>query len=247
MTVSAADVGLPSVALPAHLPTSAAPLMVTRLRHITALAGVVAVLAVAVHWDNALLVRLFDHPIEQWVIDHRSPALDWVFRRASFIGSSKVVYTLGPLLGLAAWARCRTLGYTIWTVTAARPLVEHTVKILVDRPRPDIDRMVAGTGPSFPCGHVMAAAALWAMVPIVISLYSSSRRIWRASVAVSCALVVIIGSSRVYLGVHWPSDVLAGLALDALLLVVVDRLFNRAHAGSPCRSRRARAWRAQQG
>ncbi|OHV31441.1 phosphatase PAP2 family protein [Pseudofrankia saprophytica] len=226
------------------MPTSAAPLMVTDWRRVASLAGIVAALAITAHWANPVLVRGFDHPIEQWVIDHRSPALNWLFRRASFIGSSKVVYTLGPLLGLAAWARCRTVGYTIWTVTAARPLVEHTMKLLVDRPRPDISRMVAGNGPSFPCGHVMAAAALWAMVPIVISLYVSSRWIWRASVAMSCALVVIIGASRVYLGVHWPSDVLAGLLIDALLLVAVDRLFNRAHAGSPCRSRRGRVDRA---
>jgi undecaprenyl-diphosphatase len=216
---------------------------VTDWRHIASLAGAVAALAITVHWANPVLVHGFDHPVEGWVINHRNPALNWLFRRASFIGSSEVVYSLGPLLGLAAWARCRTVGYTIWTVTAARPLVEHTMKVLVGRPRPDISRMVAGNGPSFPCGHVMAAAALWAMVPIVISLYVESRAVWRAAVAVSCALVVIIGASRVYLGVHWPSDVLAGLLLDALLLAVVDRVFNRAHAGSPCRRRRARSAR----
>jgi undecaprenyl-diphosphatase len=238
MSVTTADISLPLVARRPHVPTSAAPLVVSEWRHIASLAAAVAALAVTAHWANPVLVHGFDHPIEQWVINHRSPALNWVFRRASFIGSSKVVYTLGPLLGLAAWARCRTVGYTIWTVTAARPLVEHTMKLLVNRPRPDISRMVAGNGPSFPCGHVMAAAALWAMVPIVISLYVSSPWVWRVSVAVSCALVVIIGASRVYLGVHWPSDVFAGLLLDALLLAVVDRIFNRAHAGSPCRSRR---------
>jgi undecaprenyl-diphosphatase len=238
MTLAVDAPALPLAVARPHGPTSAAPLMVSDWRRIASLAGVVAALAVTVHWANGAVVHAFDHPVEQWVIDHRSPPLNWLFRRMSFIGSSEVVYSLGPLLGLAGWARCRTVGYTIWTVTAARPLVEHAVKILVGRPRPDISRLVAGNGPSFPCGHVMAAAALWAMVPIVISLYVSSRRVWRASVAVSCLLVILIGASRVYLGVHWPSDVLAGLLLDALLLAAVDRVFHRAHAGVPCRARR---------
>jgi undecaprenyl-diphosphatase len=120
MTATTADAALPLIVHPPHVPTSAAPLMVTDWRRIASLAVVFAALAVTAHWADGTLVRAFDHPIESWVINHRTPATDWLFRRASFIGSSRVVYTLGPLLGLAAWARCRTLGYTIWTVTAAR-------------------------------------------------------------------------------------------------------------------------------
>jgi undecaprenyl-diphosphatase len=221
-----------------HVPSSAAPTLVRHPRRMIALAVVFAVLAVSVHWANGLVVGLVDRPIESWVIAHRTGALDAVVRRLSFLGSSKVVYTLGPLLGLAALVRCRTVGVMVLAVTALRPLVEFTMKALVDRPRPNIDRMVAGVGPSFPCGHVMAAAALWGMVPIVVSLYTSSRRVWRASVAASCVLVAAIGATRVYLGVHWPTDVVAGVILDILLLALLDRVFHRVHDRYHCGQRR---------
>ncbi len=218
-----------------HVPTSAAPVLVPGWRRLALLAAILAVMAVTVHWANGFVVRHLDSPIESWVIAHRTGTLDWIVRRLSFLGSSRAVYTLGPLLGLVAWARCRTVGATVLAVTALRPLVEFTAKALIDRPRPDIDRMVAGVGPSFPCGHVMAAAALWGMVPIVISLYTSSMRVWRVSIAVSCVVVAAIGSSRVYLGVHWPSDVVAGTIFAVLLLSVVDRAFHRAHDRLACR------------
>ncbi|THJ63999.1 phosphatase PAP2 family protein [Candidatus Frankia alpina] len=218
-----------------HVPTSAAPVLVPGWRRLAVLAAILAVMAVTVHWANGFVVGHLDSPIESWIIAHRTATLDWIVRRVSFFGSSRVVYTLGPLLGLVAWARCRTVGATVLAVTALRPLAEFTAKALVDRPRPDIDRMVAGVGPSFPCGHVMAAAALWGMVPIVISLYTSSRRAWRASVAVSCVVVTAIGSTRVYLGVHWPTDVVAGTIFAVLLLAGVDRVFHRAHDRLACR------------
>ena len=46
------------------------------------------------------------------------------------------------------------------------------IKAIVDRDRPDLERLVNGTGPSFPSGHVMAAAALWGLVPLVVTLYT---------------------------------------------------------------------------
>ncbi|CAO5161311.1 Membrane-associated phospholipid phosphatase [Frankia sp. AiPs1] len=219
-----------------HVPSSAAPLIVRSPQQIAALAAVFAAMALTVHWASGPLVQLVDHPIESWVIHHRTPTADAVVRRISFLGSSQVVYTLGPLLGLAALARCKIVGATVLAVTAARPLVEFTFKSLVGRPRPDIDRLVRGTGYSFPCGHVMAAAALWGMVPLVLSLYVSSRRVWRASAIASVAMIVMIGSTRVYLGVHWPSDVVAGAILDLLLLSLLDRAFHRVHDRYHCRA-----------
>src|SRR3546814_20617547 len=68
--------------------------------------------------------------------------------------------SVAGLLLLLVWHECRPLAWTLLAATAARPLLEWTLKELVDRPRPNIDRLVAGNGPSFPSGHVMAAIAI---------------------------------------------------------------------------------------
>jgi undecaprenyl-diphosphatase len=80
----------------------------------------------------------------------------------------------------------------------------------------------------------MAAATLWLMVPVVVSLYTSSHRAWTVATVGSLAAVLLIGSSRVYLGVHWPTDVLAGCLAAAMLLAGLDVLFRRLHAPRGC-------------
>ena len=92
------------------------------------------------------------------------------------------------------------------------------MKAIVDRDRPDLERLVNGTGPSFPSGHVMAAAALWGLAPLVVTLYTRNRRIWWATTITSASLILAIGASRTYLGVHWLSDVVAGFIVGAFFL-----------------------------
>ena len=120
--------------------------------------------------------------------------------------------------------------------TFSRPLLEFAVKALVDRERPDLDRLVAGNGPSFPSGHVMASIALWGLLPLVVSLYTRRREVWWASVAVAGTLIAGIAASRVYLGVHWFSDVTAGLVVGAFFLIGVETLLHRQHVRHPCGS-----------
>jgi membrane-associated phospholipid phosphatase len=86
------------------------------------------------------------------------------------------------------------------------------VKWLVDRARPDIDPLAGFAGPSFPSGHSATAAATLAAVALVLG-----RRRGRLTKAVlaglAAGLAVAVATSRVLLGVHWFTDVLAGLAL----------------------------------
>ena len=96
--------------------------------------------------------------------------------------STSTILVLGPVLVALTWRRCRAVAIAIAAATLARPLLEFTLKELVDRPRPDLGRLVNGVGPSFPSGHVMAAVALWGLLPIVVGLFTTSRRIWWASV-----------------------------------------------------------------
>ena len=119
--------------------------------------------------------------------------------------------------------------------TFSRPLLEFTIKALVDRDRPDLERLVNGTGPSFPSGHVMAAAALYGLVPLVVTLYTRNRRIWWATTITSALLIVAIGATRTYLGVHWLSDVVAGFIVGAFFLRGAEWLLAQAAPPPPLR------------
>src|SRR3546814_16796185 len=81
------------------------------------------------------------------------------------LGGVAVVVAVAGLLLLLVWHECRPLAWTLLAATAARPLLEWTLKELVDRPRTNIDRLVDGNGPSFQSGHGMAAIATWGLLP----------------------------------------------------------------------------------
>jgi undecaprenyl-diphosphatase len=196
-------------------------------------------LAIAAMVDHASLLLRADLPIERFVIAHRTAWLDDAFRRISFLGSTKVVLVGGAVLALASWRRCRLVTALVVASTVSRPLVEHVLKLLVARPRPDLDRMVPGVGYSFPSGHVMASATLWLMVPVVVSLYRPSRRVWWITTVTSLTMVGLISLSRLYLGVHWASDVVAGALAAAVLLAGLDLAFRWIHDHRRCPGSRA--------
>ena len=182
--------------------------------------------------DGSLLLR-WDEPIQRMVEDARSSTATAVVKRISFLGSTAAVLTLGGLLAAASWRRCRAVATVVLVATLSRPLLEFTLKAIVDRRRPDLERLVNGTGPSFPSGHVMAAAALWGLIPLVVTLYTRDRRIWWAATAASALLIVAIGASRTYLGVHWLSDVVAGFIVGAFFLRGAEWLLSRQHLRHP--------------
>ena len=217
--------------LPVHLapPISARLVVLASPRRVIGLLVALCTLAIAAHFDGGRLLLFLDRPVEKFVIAHRSGTLDAIFNRLSFFGSTQVVLIGGGVLALAALPRCRAVATLAVTATLARPLLEFTLKNLVARDRPDIDRMARGVGYSFPCGHVMAAVVLWGMVPVVVSLYVRSHRVWWITTTLSWLMVIGIGSSRVYLGVHWPTDVLGGFIAASLLLAGLELAYYRTH------------------
>ena len=97
------------------------------------------------------------------------------------------------------------------TVVVGEVVLVNSVKQALDRVRPTFDPVAATLGPSFPSRHSATAAALYAAVALVVARRRSPRV--RALIA-GCAAGVAVGvaCSRVMLGVHWLSDVIAGLA-----------------------------------
>jgi undecaprenyl-diphosphatase len=198
-----------------------------------ALGVLLGVLAIAAYVSNGALLLTWDEPIQRTVEDARSSDATAVFRRISFLGSTVTVLTLGTVMAAVAWRRCRAVAFTVLIAMLARPLLEFVVKDVVARDRPDLERLVNGVGYSFPSGHVMASVALWGLLPLVVTLYTRHRRVWWGSVVVSATLIVAIGASRTYLGVHWFSDVVAGLIVGAFFLLGVEWVLGHRHRRDP--------------
>jgi undecaprenyl-diphosphatase len=213
-----------------------ASFLLPRPRLLLGLAILFCSLAVAAAMDHGVALLTWDEPIQRVVENARTPWLDDFFLNVSLLGSTKVVLTLGAAAAVVAWWRCRALAAAIALATVSRPLLEFTLKILVGRDRPDLERMVHGEGPSFPSGHVMAAVALWGLLPLLVALVTRRRWVWWTSVIVSGSLIVLIAASRTYLGVHWFSDITGGLVLGSFFLLGVETALKHGHRWRPCPS-----------
>jgi membrane-associated phospholipid phosphatase len=90
--------------------------------------------------------------------------------------------------------------------------VTNLTKIIVDRPRPNIHRLTGFSGASFPSGHAATAAATFAAVAFLVGR-GRTPRVKALLAAGAAAIAVGVATTRVLLGVHWMTDVLAGLAI----------------------------------
>jgi undecaprenyl-diphosphatase len=186
-------------------------------------------LAGAAALQQGWLPNQWDVPIQRFVEGHRNHGLDTIFRAASRLGSTAVVVPVTLFLSVLAWRRCRAVSVAIVAAAVARPLLEFVLKEFIARDRPDLDRLVHGQGFSFPSGHALAAVALYGLVPLVVGLFTRNRALWWASVVASGVVIVAIAASRVYLGVHWFSDVVGSLLLGSFFLLGVEAAFHYAH------------------
>lgn len=105
--------------------------------------------------------------------------------------------------------------------------VSQVLKTLVDRGRPDIvPQLVQEVSGSFPSGHAMMSALVYLTLGAMIARLEDTKSVRIFVMCVAMALPVAIGVSRVYLGVHWPTDVAAGWCLGALWVVAVSRILD---------------------
>jgi undecaprenyl-diphosphatase len=164
-----------------------------------------------------------DRRILNLVATLRTPALDHVMYVVTFLGNGQTIVLLTAVAALTALiaGRPRDAVLLILAVIAGTLFFE-LVKLLVQRPRPPLEdaRIVQG-GFSFPSGHSTLSATCYGTVAYLLIRGVQHDR-WKVLVGIVAALVVLaIGASRIYLGVHYPSDVLAGWAAGALWVVLV--------------------------
>jgi membrane-associated phospholipid phosphatase len=171
-----------------------------------------AALAFLIRSDNAL-VRL-DRSVAAWGQQHASPFTDHVLTAITFVGQPVSIGVLATVLALVETIRTRNRWVVpfVLLVVGGTGLLTTTVKGVADRARPAFNPIAHTLGPSFPSGHSSWSAAFLAATALVLSRGRGPHA--RAVLAAAAAgLAVSVAATRVLLGLHWLSDVVAGLAL----------------------------------
>lgn len=143
---------------------------------------------------------------------------------ATFVGYPAVTVILGSLLAGAAWLAGRQrISYAL-AASMASFAGAALLKLAIHRPRPDtmyVKNMFVKSY-SFPSGHAFDAAVFYGLLAYLAFKYLPSP--WSYIIAVVLVLLILlIGTSRVYLGAHYPTDVLAGWLLGLAVLILIVR------------------------
>lgn len=152
-----------------------------------------------------------DAQANSFVSAHRTDAMSTFFKDYSGLGRWFVLAAaaLAAIVALTATARRREAVF-LFAVMVASPLLNVTLKLAFARSRPPLDQaLVSAGGYALPSGHAMSSAT-FALALVVIAWPTR----WRVPVTIIAAtFALLMGASRIYLGVHWLTDVLAGWAL----------------------------------
>lgn len=165
----------------------------------------------------------FDMPLTRNLLERRVDWLTSVMSTVTHLGGAAVLIPMVSVVGLLAWRASGSWAPLIILLTGVLGaiLLSDVVKPLVGRNRPPLPGVMPGDGYAFPSGHATQGVAAYGGLAY---LAAGWLRTWTGKVAVwtlAVAVVLVIGFSRVYLGLHWTTDVLGGYALGAAWLAAV--------------------------
>ena len=194
------------------------PKVATGLALTVALAAVVlggivlGALAYLVRTNSQLLD--LDESVAQWSSDHAGPVSDRALEAITQLGATWLVVMLAFVVAVAGYLRRpnRWIPVFLLVVIVGERLLTNGIKELLDRVRPSLNPVAETLGPSFPSGHTTTAAAFYAAAALVLGRGVGPHG--RALLAgVAAGIAVAVACTRVFLGVHWLTDTLAGLFL----------------------------------
>ena len=179
--------------------------------------------------DHRAQLAGFDSFILQRVGEWRSSELTVVFVNLTAVGSLTVVALLS-LIGAAFLMsiRARREAIQLFLIVGAAQGLTELAKNSIERPRPSaIPALVEAAGFSYPSGHALMTTAFYVTLALIVNRHirSSSQRV---ILAVSVTVIVFaVALSRVYLGVHYPSDTVGGTLLGLGLALLLDKAVAR--------------------
>ena len=156
-----------------------------------------------------------------------APAFDIPARALTELGSAVGVISITAIILIVTIIKKEhffTFGLPVAVTSIVSRLVNITAKNIIDRERPDF-KVLSASESSFPSGHAQNNMALYIAILLVALLIATAPK-WRAVLKITLiALPVIIGITRIYFGVHYMSDVVAGWGIGALVAIITHYIY----------------------
>lgn len=184
-------------------------------------------------------LEAFDNRVTLYIVSFRSDALTEYFTFATDLGDRNAYIVFTILLAGFYIIRHRSWKYTLQTalVLILASLSNMVLKRVINRSRPALEHLVTVNTLSYPSGHAMSAMAFYGFLMFLSLRYTTVRWVRYGVVAILSLVILSVGISRIYLGVHYPSDVAAGfiggmiwIAFCAVLFSLIDLLRKRKRA-----------------
>lgn len=163
-------------------------------------------------WEQSII-----EAVRSWT----SPFMTEVFKFITSLASVIFTTIVTTLLTLFFWIQKKwEKGWITAVAVGGSGAVNYGLKNLFSRERPAVNQLIEADGYSFPSGHAMNALVMYGMIVIITMLLLKNAAVKIAIAAAAVVLILLIGLSRVYLGVHYPGDVMGGFIVASMWLLV---------------------------
>ena len=155
-----------------------------------------------------------DDRVLRFVAAYRTPLLTKVALQATSLGSGVVLVLLVLVASSFLWlTRHRYSAYLLLASFVGSWILNTALKDVFERPRPEVvPHLAAVITSSFPSGHAMSSMAAYGAIALLLTRLQRSRAARRTTWLLATIVILVIGASRIYLGVHYASDILGGYA-----------------------------------
>ena len=156
------------------------------------------------------------------ILNLRSEPLTAIMKVITNLSSAYVLIAIS--LGTLICIKNKKVGLCITANLAITTILNQILKYIIQRPRPDGYRLIAESGYSFPSGHSMVSMAFYGLIIYLIWKMVKDKKIKYISCGILGILIPLIGFSRIYLGVHYASDVIGGFAISIAYLLLFTNI-----------------------
>lgn len=154
----------------------------------------------------------------------RTPLLTKIFLIITNLGSP---YVLILLTLLSFLLKNKKLSFIITGNLGLITIINQVLKFIIKRPRPSDLFLIVETGYSFPSGHSMVSLSFYGLLIYFIYKYFKNKKLKIFLITLLSLIIILIGVSRVYLGVHFVSDVISGFLLSLSYLIIFIKVINK--------------------